>query len=126
MQPSGRAAIRSRRPSRTPRATPHHHDARDHQLAEGRLEVGSLVTHYGDQLAYYANTVTDLLYYSPDYTRGRTMDTGDTFSDCDPCLEVFGVSTFIGFRTDVLDCRVHLQIDGYGTPTATTRARPTS
>ena len=74
---------------------------------------GTLVTHYGDQLAYYANA--DMLFYSQDYTRGRIMDTGASTPDCSTdCDEIFGVTSF-QLKTGVLDYRhVYIQINGHG------------
>ena len=76
---------------------------------------GTAVTRYGDQLSYYG-TEGSHLYYSGDYGRGRIMDAGEMWRDCDQasCVEIFGTTGF-QLKTGVLDHRrIAVQVVGHG------------
>jgi hypothetical protein len=67
-------------------------------------KTATTVTRYGDQLSYYA-TVDGHLYYSPDYSRGRTMFSEYINSYCSPdCIEIYGTTSF-SFTSTALDYR---------------------
>jgi hypothetical protein len=51
------------------------------------------ILRYGDQLAYYG-TAGSALYVSNDYSRGRTLYSGEFNRYCDPCDTIYGITTY--------------------------------
>ena len=72
------------------------------------------ITRYGDQLAYYVGAAGGAIYYSPDYSRGRTLDSAEMDRDCDPCALAAGEAVFqltsagLGYRY------IHIEVHGHG------------
>lgn len=72
------------------------------------------ITRYGDQLTYYVGAAGGAIYYSPDYSRGRTLDSAEMDRDCDPCALAAGEAVFqlttagLGYRY------IHVEVHGHG------------
>jgi len=81
---------------------------------QAEWKTGSVITKYGDQFAYYADQDTERLYYSPDYSRGRTLDAGAMFRDCDPCAYVYGLKTYQLNTAGIAFRDVWIQVYGHG------------
>lgn len=73
------------------------------------------VVRYGDQFSYYADVPEGRLFYSPDYTRGRTLMTQYIDRDCEPdCAWISGLASFnlatagLGYRS------LYIHMEGHG------------
>ena len=73
------------------------------------------IVRYGDQLTYFVDTAGQgQVYLSPDYSRGRTLDSGEMIRDCIDCGVAFGEATF-GLASAGLDYRyLYLEVHGHG------------
>jgi hypothetical protein len=73
------------------------------------------IVKYGDQLTYFVDTAGQgQVFYSPDYSRGRTLDAGPMVRDCTDCGVAFGEATF-ALASAGLDYRyLYLEVHGHG------------
>ena len=73
------------------------------------------IVKYGDQFTYYVDTLgIGAIYYSPDHSRGRTLDSGAMDRDCAPsCGLAIGETTFalstagLGYRYLYVEAHGH-------------------
>jgi hypothetical protein len=73
------------------------------------------VTRYGDQLTYYVDIADQgQLYYSPDYPRGRILDSGSMIRGCVGCGFVGGRYVWT-LASGALEYRsIYIQVRGHG------------
>jgi len=83
---------------------------------QARWVTPAAIVRYGDQLKYYGTPGAGL-YKSSDYSRGRTMDSGEMINDCNPgvdCDDIWGTTSF-QLKTGVLDYKgMTVWLDGHG------------
>ena len=74
------------------------------------------VTKYGESGTYFVSEFGGVIYYSPDYPRGRILDSGEMIRDCTECGAAAGRFRFqLVNTTAVLTYRrLHIETRGHG------------
>jgi hypothetical protein len=73
------------------------------------------VTKYGEVGSYFIGEFGGAIYFSPDYPRGRILDSGEMIRDCEDCGLAAGQFVFSLVTTNALDYRkLFLEVRGHG------------